>query len=159
MPGSQNCSLNAHRKSSRNVLGVFDVKNGKRLFKLFWICSRGILSFDNLRSGFFFLKGEGKTAGMFFYLRPWPAVWSRNNRERGNFGILIQPLRICPQEIQSNFYNRFLVPNKHQISSVRFDNTFCGNSVNNLDVRWAFSLVDWDLAGRQIRLQQVHSNL
>ena len=68
MPGSQNCPLNAHRKSSRNVLGVFDVKNAKRLFKLFWICSRGILSFDNLRSGIFFLKGEGKTVAIFFLL-------------------------------------------------------------------------------------------
>ena len=66
--GSQNCSLNAHRKSSRNVLGVFDVKNAKRLFKLFWICSRGILSFDNLRSGIFFLEEGGKTVGIFFLL-------------------------------------------------------------------------------------------
>ena len=66
--GSQNCSLNAHRKSSRNVLGVFDVKNAKQLFKLFWIFSRGILSFDNLRSGIFFLRGRRKNCRHFFLL-------------------------------------------------------------------------------------------
>ena len=74
-------------KKRSDVLGVFDVKNAKRLFKLFWISSRGILSSDNLRSGIFFLKGRRKNCRHFFHLRPWPAVWSRNNRERGNFGI------------------------------------------------------------------------
>ena len=148
MPGSQNCSLNAHRKSSRNVLGVFDVKNAKRLFKLFWICSRGILSFDNLRSGiFFFLKGRRKNCRHFFYLRMRTAVWSLNNRERGNFGIysLREFVHKKSKETFTNFYNHFLVSHNHQIYSVRFDDTFCGNSVNNLDVCRASSLFDWDL--------------
>ena len=72
-------------------------------------------------------------------MSPWPAVWSRNNRESSNLQ------RICPLQIQSNFYNRFLVPNKHQILSIRFDDTFWGNSVNNLDICRASNLFDWGL--------------
>ena len=38
-------------------------------------------------------------------------------------------LRILLLQIQNNFYNRFASPNKHQILSIHFDETFCGNSV------------------------------
>ena len=38
-------------------------------------------------------------------------------------------LRILILQIQNNFYNRFAIPNKHQILSIHFDETFCGNSV------------------------------
>ena len=46
-------------------------------------------------------------------------------------------------------YNRFAFPNKHQILSVRFDETFCGNSVNNFDCR-AFSLFE-NVTGSRIK--------
>ena len=50
-------------------------------------------------------------------------------------------LRIPLLQIQNNFYNRPLIPNKHQILSIYFDETFCGNLVNNFDCR-AFSLFE-----------------
>ena len=107
MPSSQNCSLNAHRKSSRNVLGVFDVKNAERLFKLFWICSRGILSLILITcdQAFFFLREKGKLSAFFFSktsgflanLDVFPAFVSVKQKSRksvcklgflGNFGHL-----------------------------------------------------------------------
>ena len=143
MPGGQNCSLNAHRKSSQNVLGLFDVKNTKRLFKLFWICSTGILSFDNLRSGIFFLKGEGKTVGIFFSLIPWPAVWSRNNRECGNFGIYSLREFVHKKSKVTFEYNRFLVPNLFR-TNVKYSRYV--STTLSVGIRWTI----WTSAGHLV---------
>ena len=100
------------------------------------------LNFERHSDQAFFSEREKEKLSAFCLLEtvsPWPAVWSRNNRESGNLQ------RICPLQIQSNFYNRFLVPNKHQILSIRFDDTFWGNSVNNLDICRASNLFDWGL--------------
>ena len=59
--------------------------------------------------------------------RTWPGFW------------YVQARRTCPLQIQNNLQNRFLFPNKHLILSKRFNETFCGNSLNNFDCR-AFSL-------------------
>ena len=56
-------------------------------------------------------------------------VSRRQIKELGEF------LKIPLLQIPNNFYNRFAIPNKHQILSIRFDETFCGNLVNNFDCR------------------------
>ena len=62
-------------------------------------------------------------------------------------------LRIPLLQIQNKFYNRFAIPNKHQILSVHFDEAFCGKLVNNFDCR-AFSLFE-TVAGSRIKTHAI----
>ena len=65
--------------------------------------------------------------------------------------------RICALQIQNNFENRFLFPNNLQLVSKRFNETFCGNLVNNFDCR-AFSLFE-TVTGSRIRKGTLQLNL
>ena len=113
--------LNPHRKSNRNVLGVFDAK---RLLKLFCICCRGI--FKNTQE-----CSEPFDSRCFCLLETVAgSPWERNN---------------CPLQIQSNFYNRLLFSNKHQIHSVRFDDTFMWEFGEQFGLPGIWS-ISWDLA-------------
>ena len=107
------------------------VGNAKRLFKLFWICSRGIL-----RNAPSFL-----TVGI---LSTW-------DRDRQSDHAIIENVAISVLTSSENLSTTNLFPNKHQILSVCLDSKFCGNSVNNY-----FGLVDiWTetLTGSRITLQ------
>ena len=91
------------------------VGNVKRLFRLLWICSRGIL-----RNAPNFL-----TVGI---LSAW-------DRDRQSDHAIIKNVTILVLTSLENLSTTNLFPNKHQILSVRFDNNFCGNLMNNLDWR------------------------
>ena len=60
-------------------------------------------------------------------------------------------LRIPLLQIQNNFCYRFAISNKHQILSTHFDETFCGNLVNNFDCR-AFRLFETVTGSRIIKI-------
>ena len=93
MPGSQNCPPNFHRKSPRNVLRVFDVcsemqSDCTQYFGFAVEEFAGITGVSELFDCWAFCLLETVTSG------------SRKNRERGDVR------RICPPQIQNNFYSR-----------------------------------------------------
>ena len=79
------------------------------------------------------------------FLRDHTAAWSRFQVDGNGKMPSTQKARRIPKnsytggKFQNVFYDRFAFPNKHQIISIRFDESLCGNSVNNSDCR-AFSL-------------------
>ena len=87
------------------------VGNVKRLFNLFWICSRGVL----------------RNAPDFLTV----CILSAWDRDRQSDHAIIENVTISVLTSSDNLSATNLFPNKHQILSVRFDSKFCGNSVNN----------------------------
>ena len=151
MPGSQNCSLNSHRKPRRNVLRVFDV----------------CLEIQCDSKSYF-----GFVVDRFSELRHVLAILAYSLKQTKCPAVkeLEEFQRIILLQIQNNFYNRFALLNKHQIFSIRFNEAFCGNSVNNFDCR-AFSLFEtvagnrmktiailWYAQAWRIRPPQIHNN-
>ena len=80
-----------------------------------------------------------------------------------------QRARIIPENSSTtnNFYNRFVIPYKHFLLSIHFDETFCGNfvivHVDCLLNSWIGLIMVWDviLMGRQSgqKLQCLYENL
>ena len=101
---------------------------------------------------------------------PGPVITGSFEKRAPAVTKLGELLRIPLPQIQNNFCNRVAFPNKHQILSICFYETFCGNSVNNFDCR-AFSLFEtvtgsrnktlailWYAQAWRIRPLQIHTN-
>ena len=104
-------------------------RNSKRLEKLFWIFSRGILE-----NGFW-------TTRHFVYWRPSPAVWSRKTRQSGDFGMY-KLGEFVHYKYKITRRTAFYFRTNIRLSK-RLNETSCGNSLNNFVCR-AFSLIDFD---------------
>ena len=131
MPGSQTCSPNSHRKPHRNVLRVFDVSSEKQCD------SKSYFAFvvETFSELFVYTEIPRSRNSCVTTLSVTVSSWQSSQRA-------YEPWAWIPENSSTRNPNIFLIA-LHFLTNIkymysRFDETFCGNSVNNFDCR-AFS--------------------